>query len=276
MVLQEILLKLVITISFVLIIYSAKKLSDRLLKNLLKNIEEKDKKTWIDWISKLFWSLIFFFLFLSILQYWGINITAMLAGVGIISIVIGLALQGTLSNIFSGIFLTMDMTLRVGDLIQIPEKNIIGRVEEINWRSTRIRTIENNIVYVPNSILQNSIIINYSRPSDVIDVWFEIGIGYFEDLDKVEKVTLKVAKKVQKCEYGSKNFEPKLYYSKFGDSNIHFYVILRAKDFLSIKPLVHLFIKELKKEYDKENIEISFPNVNVFMRVNKENYKIQI
>ncbi len=248
--------------------------SDKYLKYLINMIPDKEKRTLFIIFIKIIWTFLFVTLVFFLLDYWGINITPLLASLGILSVIVGLALQNSLSNFFSGLFLTADQSIRIGDFIELPEYNIVGRIENIGWRSTRIRTLENNIVYIPNSKLANSIVVNYSRPKEEILIWFDVGISYFEDLEKVEKITLEVANEVEK-KYNV-NWEPKLYYYNFGDSNIYFKIVLKAKDFFNAKEIVHEFMKKLKERYDKEGIEISFPNVNVFLRYGRENYKLSI
>jgi len=268
--------EIAITIIVIIIFFAIKKISDHYFFNFLKVVDDKNRVTLLHWIYRAIWIFLFIFTLFIILQQWGVEIMPLLTGLGILSLIIGLALQNTLSNLFSGISLTADQSIRIGDIIEIPEKGIRGIIEGINWRSVKIRTFENNIIYIPNSVLANSIFINYSQPMDFINVWFEVGVSYFEDLSKVEEVTIKVAKNVQKSEWGDPMWEPKVFFHKFGDSNIHLYVVLRARNFLTVKYLVHEFIKELKKAYDEEGIEISFPNVNVFLRKGKENYKLDL
>ena len=262
----EYLPNIVISILIFFLVIILKRIFDNIIDKFSEKVYNKDLVTWVRWLHRIVWILLVLLASLSIIQLWGVNITPILASVGIASIVIGLALQSTLSNIFSGMSITIDRSVRVGDLIELPDKNIVGRVEEMHWRSTKLRTIQNNIVYIPNSILSNSIIINYSQPLDEVNVWVEVGVSYFEDLNKVEQITLKVAEEILKTEHGVKSWIPKIYYYKFGDSNIYFYVVLRARNYFSIRPLVHEFIKALKREFDKEGVEISFPNVNVFFR----------
>ncbi len=266
--------KIIVTVLSLILFFAFKFFADKYFKIFIKHIPDKDKRTLFSIFLKVIWSFLFISLIFFLIDFWGINITPLLASLGILSIIVGLALQSSLSNFFSGLFLTADQSIRIGDFIELPEYKIVGIVENIDWRSTRIRTLENNIVYIPNSKLANSIVINYSRPREEILIWFDVGISYFEDLEKVEKITLEVARDIERK--FNINWEPKLYFYNFGDSNIYFKVILKARDYFNAKEVIHEFMKELKKRYDKENIEISFPNVNVFLRYGKENYKVNL
>ncbi len=93
-----------------------------------------------------------------------------------------------------------------------------------------------------------------------MSVVLQCGVSYGSDLKKVEKVTINTAKKIQSTVIGAvKNFEPFIRYHTFGDSNINFSIILRIEKYVDKYLVVHEFIKELKEEYDKNKIEISYP-----------------
>ena len=172
---------------------------------------------------------------------------------------VALALQPTLSNIFAGIHIISDKPINVGDYIEL-ENGISGFVEDIGWRSTRIKTIYNNYVVIPNSKFAESIIINQSLPGQELIIKIECGVDYSSDLEKVEKITLEVAKNIQEKIKGAvKEFKPFMRYHTFGDSNINFSVFLKIRSPIDKLKVAHEFIKALKSRYDKENIEISWP-----------------
>ena len=210
-------------------------------------------------INKIITFIIFIVAIFVILAYFKIDITPMVAGVGLGALAIGLALQSTLSNFFAGVHLLSDRPINVGDFIEL-DKDTSGIVEDIGWRSTRIRMLTDNLLIIPNGKLAESNIINYSMPKQDMDIWIPCGVAYESNLKKVEKVTLEVAKEIQKTAPGAiKDFEPLLRYREFGESNINFITILRIE-----KPMARFivrteFIKALKERYDKENIEISWP-----------------
>ena len=210
-------------------------------------------------MSKIISVVIYIVAILMVLAYFEIDITPIVAGLGIGGLAIGLALQSTLSDFFAGLHILSDKPIRVGDYIEL-ENKLSGFVEDIGWRSTRIRTLPNNIVIIPNSKLANSIVTNYSMPKDEMGVVVRCGVSYNSDLEKVEKVTIDVAKEIQKKVQGAVgDFEPFIRYHTFGDSNIEFSIILRVERPIDKYFVVHEFIKALKKRFDKEGIEISWP-----------------
>jgi len=210
-------------------------------------------------INKAISIIILFIAIAVILAYFQIDITPMVAGVGLGALAIGLALQSTLSNFFAGVHLISDRPINVGDFIEI-DKDTSGTVEDIGWRSTRIKTIADNLLIIPNSKLADNNITNFSMPKQDMSLWVPCGVAYDSDLKKVEKVTLEVAKSIQQTADGAvKGFEPGFRFNEFGDSNINFNAILRIEEPMKRFVVRNEFIKALKERFDKEKIEISWP-----------------
>ena len=202
---------------------------------------------------------VYFIGLIILLKHFNVEITPLVATLGIGGIAIGFALQDTLSNFFAGLHIISDKPINIGDFIEL-EGDISGYVEDIGWRSTRIKTLPNTLVIVPNSKIASSIIKNDSLPVPEMSIVIQCGVAYTSDLEKVEKVTIEAAKKIQKNVQGAvRDFEPFIRYHTFGDSNINFSIILRVQTFVDKYLVTHEFIKALKKSYDKEGIEISWP-----------------
>jgi len=231
------------------------KITDVIVNSWLR--VKKNKKT-PQIVNLLINAVIYIIALLIILQFFDIRLTPILATLGLGALALGLALQPTLANLFAGVRILSDKPINVGDYIEIDK--LSGYVEDIGWSTTRIRTLPNNIVIVPNSKLADSIVINHSMPREEIGVIVKCGVDYKSNLKKVEKITLEIAKKIQKTHTGAaRDFVPFMRYEEFGDSNINFFVVLRATDYFSKYSVAHEFIKELKTRYDKEKIEISWP-----------------
>jgi small-conductance mechanosensitive channel len=203
---------------------------------------------------------------LVVLDLLGISIAPLVAGLGIGGLAVALALQGTLTNFFAGLNVMTDGSIRVGDYLEL-EGGMIGVVDLIGWRTTRIRLLSNNMVMIPNARLADNIATNYNYPVEEMSVYVQVGVSYFSDLAQVEQVTVDVAAKVLEETPGSvKGYEPTIWYTGFGDSNINFWVVLRAQGYMESWLIQHNFIKALFRRYEEEGIEISFPARNVFMR----------
>ncbi len=216
--------------------------------------------------KKVVYIIVFALMALWIMGQLGIEITTLIAAFGIGGLAIALALQDTLSNFFSGAHIALDRPIKIGDYIEL-DSGEKGYVDDIGWRSTKLRLLGNNLVVIPNSKLADSKLINYSSPSDELSVILTLGVAYDSDLDKVEKVTIDVAKQIQKKLEGAvSEHEPFIRYNEFGDSSINFSVILKAKTYVDRYLIIHEFIKTLKKRYDKEKIEIAFPQMDVHLK----------
>jgi len=217
-------------------------------------------------IKALYRIIILGFVFLIILDRLEITITPFLASLGIGGLVIALALQDTLANFFSGIYIFVDKPIRIGDYIML-ESGQEGYVTQIGWRNTRIRMLPNNIVIVPNAKLVSSQITNFYLPETEMAVLVQVGVSYQSDLEKVERVTIDVAREVlQQVEGGVKEFEPFIRYHTFSDFSINFTVILRAKEYVHKYLITHEFIKRLHQRYQLEGIEIPFPIRTIYMK----------
>lgn len=202
---------------------------------------------------------------LVLLNTLGISITPLITALGIGGLAVALALQDTLSNLFAGIHILISKQIRPGDYVKL-ETGEEGFVHDITWRNTTIRMLPNNMVIIPNSKLSSMVVVNYFLPKNELSVVIPVGVSYNSDLEKVERVTIDVAKEVMKeVEGGVPEFEPFTRYTEFADFSINFNVILRARDYVSQFLVRHEFIKRLHKRYEKEGIEIPFPIRTVYL-----------
>jgi small-conductance mechanosensitive channel len=193
------------------------------------------------------------------LSVFKVNLTPLLAGGAVGGLALALALQDTLSNLFAGIYLAMDKPISVGDFIRL-ESGEEGFVEEIGWRSTRIRPWANNVVVIPNAKLSQSVVLNYYLPQPETSVYVPCGISYDSDLEQVEQVAVEVAREVMAQVPGSaRGWEPVVRWQQFGESAINFTVVLRVTDFTAQYKLRSDFIKALHRRFREEGIEIPFP-----------------
>jgi len=207
---------------------------------------------------------------LIILQSLGISITPMLTALGVGGLAVALALQDTLSNLFSGVHIIASGQVKPGDYVKL-DSGERGYVTDIAWRNTTIRALPNNMIIVPNSKMASAIITNYCQPEKEMSVYIEVGVSYDSDLGKVENVTSEVAKEVlSEMQGGISEFEPFIRYHTFGDFSINFTVILRTREFINQYIIKHEFIKKLHARYKKEGIDIPFPIRTVYMEEKAE------
>ena len=196
---------------------------------------------------------------LVILQYYGISIAPILTAAGVGGMAVALALQETLSNIFSGLHLILSKQLRIGEYIKLGSGEE-GRVTDITWRFTTIIPLgASNTIVIPNKTIAGANITNYSLPTLNINVSVPVGVAYDSDLATVERVTIETAKEVLARVDDNPNAEPLVRYTDFGDSSINFVVILPSSLFDNQGIIKHEFIKALTDRYRAEGIDIPYP-----------------
>ncbi|MDM9381173.1 mechanosensitive ion channel family protein [Chlorogloeopsis sp. ULAP01] len=205
---------------------------------------------------------------LVILQTVGIQITPLITTLGIGGLAVGLALQDTLANLFSGVYLIISKQVKTGDYVKL-DGGYEGYITDITWRNTTIRELSNNVIIVPNSKLGTSIFTNYHLPVKEITLTLNVGVSYDSDLDKVERVTLEVAKEVmQEIAPGLMKNEPYMRFHTFGDFSINYTLYMRVNEFFEQRLAKHLLVKKLHKRYQQERIEIPFPIRDVYVQNN--------
>ena len=242
---------ILVMVAFYFIAKGMRKFSYRVL---FRKITEESIKQMLSRIMYGIVLIIGFLIALGVMQLDKV-LTSVLAGAGVVGLAIGLALQGTLSNTFSGLMLSFLPKVRIGDFIEAQDKS--GYVDEINLRNITLRQTDNEYVIIPNSIFIENPFTNYSLSNrSRIDV--SCGVGYESNLQKVEDLVNKII---------TENFEQKenegveFFFTEFGDSSINFVTRFwisstKPKPKLEAK---HKAIKLIKKNFDEAGINIPFP-----------------
>ena len=197
---------------------------------------------------------------LVILNSLHIEVTPILATLGIGGLAVALALQGTLSDLLAGFYISASRQIKIGDYIKL-ESGEEGFVADISWRATQIKMVPaDNIILVPNEKLSKVIVTNYYLPRKEMAILMNLGVHYDSDLSKVEQVTIEIAKEVMKeVPGGVPEFEPVVRYHTFADFSINFTVILGVRKFEDGHIIKHEFIKRLHERYRAESIVIPYP-----------------
>ena len=204
--------------------------------------------------------------FLVILGVFQISVAPALAALGIGGLAVSLALQSTLTDVFSGVQIIAARQILPGNYVKLSTGEE-GYITDINWRTTTIRQLANNIIIVPNSKMTSSIVINYHAPESALAILLDLGVSFSSDLELVERVTVEVAKEVmQTVEGGQPESEPFIRYNTIAPSSIRFTVILQGKEYTDQFLIKHEFIKRLHRRYQQEGIEIPFPVQTVYLK----------
>jgi Small-conductance mechanosensitive channel len=218
--------------------------------------------------------IVFFIGFILILNILNINILPFITTLGIAGLAIGLALRDTLENFFAGIHLVLAKQIRPGDFIRL-ENGLEGVVEDITWRTTVIKQLQNNVIIIPNSKLAQSIIVNYHQPENNQTLIIPLTISYKHNLKEVEELILAFMNRfIKEHPLANKDFAPAVRYSGFGDSGINLNLLIQVKEPTDRFKLIHDFIMELDDYLKKHGIEIPYPIRKVYLksdRPDKEN-----
>ncbi|RJR16325.1 MAG: mechanosensitive ion channel family protein [Nitrospiraceae bacterium] len=209
--------------------------------------------------------------FLIILSVLGISITPLITALGIGGLAVALALQDTLANLFAGIHILVEKAIRVGDFIKL-ESGQEGYVDDITWRTTRIRMLPNNIVVIPNSKLSQSIVTNYYLPERRMSLLIPVGVSYSSDPEQVERILIEEAKgAVGQIPGLLGDPEPFVrFIPGFGDSSLDFTLICQVKEFVDQYLAQHELRKRIFRRFRQEGIDIPFPHRTVYVRKEKD------
>lgn len=197
-----------------------------------------------------------------LLDVWGVNITPLLASLGVAGIAVAFAMQSTLANIFGGMSLIMDRSLKVGDVVEL-DADTIGNVLDIGIRSTKIRTFDNELIIVPNGKLADMRIKNYVQPDESARLVVQFSVAYGSNVDKVKKLILSEIKKIDEI---VNDPEPFIRFIEMGESALNFKAYMWLENYkhrFAVKDVVNT---KIYNALNKAGIEIPFPQMNVHLK----------
>ncbi|MCG2718904.1 MAG: mechanosensitive ion channel family protein, partial [Nanoarchaeota archaeon] len=189
--------KILLSLAIICIILIGVRIIDTLIDIWGTEWAQKTESTIDDALLPLFHktskALFAIFGIIFILKVWGFNVGGLLAGVGIAGMVLGLALKDSLANIFGGVSMVLDKSLKVGDKVKIG--NDVGTIQDIGLRSTKLRTYDNELLTIPNGNLANATIVNYVTPDESHRAKVLFSVGYGSDPEKIKKIVMKTITK---------------------------------------------------------------------------------
>ncbi len=195
-----------------------------------------------------------------LLDRFNVEVSGLVATLGIGSLAIALAAQAALADIVSGFVIMVDRPYRIGDRIEILELDTWGDVEDVGLRSTRIRTRDNRMVIVPNSVIGKSLIVNYSYPTSEYRIEIHIGVAYGTELEKARQVMVEAVQKVD----GVLNDRPvEALFLEFGESALVFRVRWWLDSYADTRRMFDKVNTALYNELTKAGIVIPFPQLEV-------------
>ena len=198
-------------------------------------------------------------LFIGILGYWDVELTGLAAIVASGGVAIGLALQGSLSNFAGGFIILLLRPFKVGDYIQTGVYE--GTVEEIGLFYTKLTTIDNKLILIPNGTLSNGSLINYSAKEERrVDLTFSV--GYENNILHVKEVLTDI---VKKQEFVLDNPKPFIGVSAHSPSSVDFIVKVWCKS-EHYWDIHFSLLEKVKLRFDEENISIPYPQMDLHVK----------
>jgi MscS family membrane protein len=194
---------------------------------------------------------------------WNVPLTSWLASAGVIGIAVGFAAKDTLSNLFSGVFIVADSPYRVGDFVVL-DNTIRGQVLEIGLRSTRLLTLDDIEVTVPNAVIANSQIVNQTGgPDEKMRVRVKVEAAYGSDIDQVEEVLLGC---VAGVEHIVSDPTPRVRFRSFGASGLVFELLAWIEQPVFSGRALHDLNSNVYKAFQRAGIEIPYSKQDVYVK----------
>ena len=200
----------------------------------------------------------------NFLSTYHVDFGVLIAGVGVVGLVIALAAQDTLSNFFSGILLLLDQGFKTGDMIKFSDTYCI--IREVGLRSTKIYDIINHvIIIIPNNALANQDIVNLTKPDRYYRLRILVGVSYDSDAREVEQTLIDVAKENKDVEHDDPTRLPLVRFQAFGDSTLNFALVVWIKNVIKIRQINSDLHHEVFTKLREKGIVIAFPQRDVHL-----------
>ncbi len=248
------------------ILYGVCKLLDIFEKTVTERMLAADKNNqlvqFFPILTKIFKIILFFVVIASFLQTHGYSVSSLIAGFGITGLAVGLAANATLSNIFGTVSIISDKSFKIGDYIKFGSYE--GIVEDINMRSTKIRTLDNFLTIIPNSLIASSEIVNVTN-GHKRRIFETFGVTYDTSNEKLEeaiKILETILKETQEI---SNDFIVYLETLDSSSINIKVNAYVKTKNYAKYLKEREKFILAAIREFRAAGIDFAFPTRTVYI-----------
>ena len=230
---------------------------------------EKSEGDWDDRLVELLELIVkyvvWFAAIMLVLATFAIDITPFLAGAGIAGLAVALAAQDIISNFFGGAIITVDKPFKVGDRIKVD--TYYGDVISIGPRSTRLKTLDYQIITIPNNKITTNVIVNYAEPDQKLRITLPVSVAYGTDPKKVKTLLLEIAKTIIKgTDYLLEEPAPKVFFLEFSDSSLKFVLYVWAKKYNLPDEVKDAINSQIVERFAAESIEIPYPQMEVRLK----------
>ncbi|PCE62998.1 mechanosensitive ion channel protein MscS [Sediminicola luteus] len=246
------------SIIFILMIFLVTALLLTFIKRLVtRKLPEEDGRKF-DTIFSFVKYFVFVVVFFLSLDNLGVDITAMFAASAALLIGVGLALQTLFQDIICGIFVLLDKTVHVNDVIEMDGR--VFKVTEINLRTTKGLDIENKVLIIPNHTYLNNTLYNWTQNDKFTRESISVGVAYGSDVSLVKMLLLRAAANTKGI---ARRPEPLVFFERFGESSMDFKLVFTVTDsFMAIQPKSDLHF-EIERLFRENNVTIPFPQRDI-------------
>lgn len=239
-------------------------LDKKIRDNILKKHENSARLlSFCPILNKIIKVLLLFIIIASVMQAHGYSMTSLIAGFGIAGMAVSFAAKESIANIFGSIAILYDKVFDLGDYVKI--NDVEGFVKDINLRSTKIRTLDNSIITIPNNIVADAVIINYSLINErrMVEI---IGITYGTSDEKIAKA-IDIIKSVIRDNEEVVTNENLIFLEKLNSSSIdiHTEAYVKYGDLTNFRRVRQDVIKEIVRQFRQEGIDFAFPSQSVYI-----------
>ena len=218
-------------------------------------------------LNKVIKAIVLFIIVASVMQAHGYSMTSLVAGFGIVGMAVSFAAKESIANIFGSVSILYDKVFDLGDYVQI--NDVEGYVNDISLRSTKIKTLDNSIITIPNNIVANSVIINYSliKKRRMVET---VGITYGTSNEKIDKA-IEIIKSVIRDNNEVVTNDNLVFLEKLNSSSIdiHLEAYINYGDLANFRRVRQNVIKEIVRQYRQEGIDFAFPSQSIYIENNE-------
>jgi small-conductance mechanosensitive channel len=240
---------LIVILVFIITFFSLK-----IFRKIIYRTLSSDAKVKFRSIFSFFNYFVYTIVILLTFQNIGINLTAIFAASAALLVGVGLALQTFIQDIISGVFIIVDQSVHVNDIIEVDGQ--IGKVENIKLRTTRAVTRENKVLIIPNHKFLTSILFNWTENGVITKEYVEVGVSYNSDVNQVTAILLDIADQHSSI---LKDPAPKVIFNDFGDSALVFQLYFALSSSFVSNVVKSELRYEIIEKFNAQNIEIPFP-----------------
>ncbi len=200
------------------------------------------------------------------LQALGVDITVLIAGMGVMGIIIGFAAQDTLGNFFAGIHILLDRAFKIGDYVVFEGDDRVYIVKDVGLRSTKLYDIfAHTMIFVPNSQIANHKIINLNKPDKKMRIRIDVGVSYDSNIERVKTLLRKIAIEHPNI-LKNDEFQPVVVFREFGESSLNFTLYAWVDEVENQWAVASELRAKILNTFRKEGITIPFPQLDVHIK----------